>query len=194
MIKNIVKRIPISSLAIYEIGSKDFRVSISNDFHIILATKDVLDEYELDTAYKKRLISAIDNKDCCFIITCNKKIIHHSLVSLNKRYRPPIDCTYICRNSIYIYDCWTEPNYRGRTIYPFMLQYICNYFKKDKLSAFMDIWSNNKSSIRGAKRAGFKKISSVIIIKIQNLKIVIIPNKLNKYISNNKLFKIQFIK
>lgn len=60
---------------------------------------------------------------------------------------------------ILIGNCYTNPNYRGQSIYPRMLHHIIlnqNVIKKEK-SIFVFVSPNNASSIAGIEKAGFKK-------------------------------------
>ena len=60
-------------------------------------------------------------------------------------------------------DCFTNPDFRGKSIYPFVISYISNeVLIKNKISeVFIIVNSENRSSIRGIEKAGFKKYSSI---------------------------------
>lgn len=60
-------------------------------------------------------------------------------------------------------DCYTHPDYRGKSIYPYAIHYIAKKMlienKKDEV--FMIVNRDNTSSIKGIEKAGFKKYASI---------------------------------
>lgn len=86
----------------------------------------------------------------------DNKVIHVSYV-VPKCYKFP----FLDSNSVEIGPCVTEKEYRGRGIYPFVLNNIVSTVKGRK---FMIIHDTNKSSIRGVLKAGFKEIPGEIIV------------------------------
>ncbi len=60
-------------------------------------------------------------------------------------------------------DCITKPDYRGKSIYPFVLNNIARRIitENDKEEVFIIINSNNQSSIRGVEKGGFKLIAKI---------------------------------
>jgi RimJ/RimL family protein N-acetyltransferase len=64
-------------------------------------------------------------------------------------------------------DCFTNPDYRGKSIYPFVINYIAKVLLSENRikEVFIIVNSNNRSSIRGIEKAGFKKFASIKAIR-----------------------------
>jgi len=60
-------------------------------------------------------------------------------------------------------DCFTNPEFRGNSIYPFVISYISNEILiENKIKeVFIIVNSDNRSSIRGVEKAGFEKFASI---------------------------------
>jgi len=60
-------------------------------------------------------------------------------------------------------DCYTNPDYRGKSIYPFVISNISNEMLiENKIKeVFIIVNSDNRSSIQGVEKAGFKKYASI---------------------------------
>jgi len=60
-------------------------------------------------------------------------------------------------------DCFTNPIYRGKSIYPFMISHISKELLVENKSkeVFIIVNNGNISSIRGIEKTGFKKITSI---------------------------------
>lgn len=60
-------------------------------------------------------------------------------------------------------DCYTNPDYRGNSIYPFVINYISNEMLiENKIKElFIIVNSDNRSSLQGVEKAGFKKFASI---------------------------------
>ena len=57
--------------------------------------------------------------------------------------------------------CVTNPQYRGRGIYPNVIKYICSNFTQEGAVFYMIVSANNTPSIRGIEKAGFEKCGMV---------------------------------
>lgn len=55
-------------------------------------------------------------------------------------------------------NCFTSPNYRGQSIYTKMLKYIVNKNKNKNVNYYVFVHPENKASIAGIEKAGFKKV------------------------------------
>jgi len=60
-------------------------------------------------------------------------------------------------------DCVTVPAYKGRSIYPFVINHLAGEMlrKKESEEVFIIVNSNNASSIRGIEKAGFKLFKKI---------------------------------
>ena len=69
--------------------------------------------------------------------------------------------------------CYTYPKYRGKGIYPLVLQFVCKHLQNEKSDFYMIVDENNLSSIRGIEKAGFEKCGLVKVTKfLKRYKIV----------------------
>lgn len=93
----------------------------------------------------------IDSNKTKFSITIDKICIHKSF--LFKRLNI---LKLIHRKGPTIGDCVTIPEYKGRSIYPFVINYIAKEVLKNTNEVFIIVNSDNLSSIRGIEKAGFK--------------------------------------
>lgn len=58
-------------------------------------------------------------------------------------------------------DCWTDDRFRGRSIFPFMLNRVAGIELKSANEVFVVVNTNNQSSIRGIEKSGFKKYAHI---------------------------------
>ena len=66
------------------------------------------------------------------------------------------------RDEIYLYDAFTFTEYRGRNLYPTLLQRILVHSREATLRrALIFVMSDNIASIRGVEKAGFKEFQRV---------------------------------
>jgi|GEM_PF-608692 len=108
-------------------------------------------EYEI----KKEIISSSTTR---YFINYNGLFVHHSFLYKKKRVLKVIN-----RKGPIIGDCVTAIDFRGKSIYPFVLNYIVkDYFsnKKNK-EIFVLVANKNLNSIRGIEKSGFKLHSKI---------------------------------
>jgi hypothetical protein len=67
--------------------------------------------------------------------------------------------------SLVIGDCFTSSDYRGLSIYPYMLQKVAGEMFEEVEKIFILVSPQNKSSIRGIEKAGFTLLYSVSTIR-----------------------------
>lgn len=70
--------------------------------------------------------------------------------------------SFLKKSDFEIGPCYTAPEYRGRGIYPEVLRYIVNTEGSYETNFYMVVNSENKSSIRGIEKAGFKKCGKIV--------------------------------
>ncbi len=60
-------------------------------------------------------------------------------------------------------DCYTHPDYRGKSIYPFVINYIAKeiFVENKKTEVFIVVNKDNLNSIKGIEKSGCKKIASI---------------------------------
>lgn len=89
-----------------------------------------------------------------FIALVDGNIAHFSYV-IPKCYKFP----FLERNDYEIGPCYTYPEYRGYGIYPTVLKKIIS---SESGNGFMLVSPDNKSSIKGIEKAGFKMIGTCL--------------------------------
>lgn len=70
-----------------------------------------------------------------------------------------VNCAYLCRFFIH-------PDYRGMKLYPLTINYLINEFKHKYPKFYIAIEHKNISSIRGAKKVGFRQINDLTFVRI----------------------------
>jgi len=77
----------------------------------------------------------------------------------------------------YIELCYTDPSYRGKGIFPYVLFEICNFLKQQgKLRALISSKITNLQSRRGIIKAGFSVIAEMSYLKLLFLKFYKVKN------------------
>lgn len=94
--------------------------------------------------------------------------LNNRIVSYCWATREPVEIGEIrCRihpraDEIYFYDAFTFAEYRGRNLYPALLQRMLEHSRNDGLRrALIFVISDNVASIRGVEKAGFKEFQRV---------------------------------
>lgn len=60
-------------------------------------------------------------------------------------------------NAVSIIDCWTIPEHRGKSVFPFLLTHIIDKLRANALdNAFIEVNERNYASIKGIEKAGFQ--------------------------------------
>lgn len=98
--------------------------------------------FQLQTFSKATLVCAIDSSN---------KALHTSYV-VPKCLKFP----FLRKNDYIIGPCFTQPQCRGRGIYPAVLKHICDSKGDESTRFYMAVDSKNHSSIRGIEKAGFR--------------------------------------
>lgn len=88
-----------------------------------------------------------------FFIVDNGKTIHQSFL-----FRKLFLLSIINKEGPVIGECSTIPEYKGKSIYPFVINYIATEELKrnNQKEVFIIVNSDNLNSIRGIEKAGFK--------------------------------------
>ncbi len=68
---------------------------------------------------------------------------------------------------IYLYDAFTFAEYRGRNLYPALLQHILHSSRQQGLQrALIFVLSDNTASLRGVSKAGFRQFQRIIYTNV----------------------------
>lgn len=84
-------------------------------------------------------------------------LVHSSLVARSK-----IKFPFLKKEDIEIGPCWTNADYRGRNIYPYILSLIIQKEIRTNGSAYMIIDDENMASIKGVSKVGFVNTGQVV--------------------------------
>ena len=110
-----------------------------------------------------------DGVDHCFIAHKNGDICHVSWIYFKGDQNRIID---LGEKEAEIKYCLTLPPYRGKGIYPKVLTEICDYLKYKGLDrVFIAVDKNNVPSIKGIRKAGFKPITKIKLLKIMGIQL-----------------------
>lgn len=105
-----------------------------------------------------------------FFVFSGKECAHASMVVMDKNIASLTDSVFkkIAREDAgYIGPCYTHPLYRGKGLYPYVLNKICELLKKEgKNAAFINTKTTNKASARGITKAGFNAIAEVSHLRL----------------------------
>ncbi|MDY6855643.1 MAG: GNAT family N-acetyltransferase [Thermodesulfobacteriota bacterium] len=108
--------------------------------------------------------------DICCVAKSGGKIVSYCWISLNSAHIEEIDRNInLKKNEIYLYDAFTEPEFRGKSIFPRVLTDILKYGKRQGYHmSLIFALSSNHPSLRAIKKAGFTRFQSVYFISIYN--------------------------
>lgn len=119
------------------------------------------------------------------IIGATTKIIFYIWLNYDRMY--DIDSYNIKLSSgkqAYLFDAFTLPEYRGKSIFPAALLFICNHLRDKKYQkCFITSTIENKASIRGIRKAGFKMNGYILKYTIGNRKKTIFSKRLLRSIT-----------
>ena len=87
----------------------------------------------------------------------NSNVIIHESYVIHKCYKFP----FLGKNDIEIGPCYTHENWRGKGIYPAVLNMINEEELTNFDKSYMIIDSSNTASIRGVIKAGYSKVSQI---------------------------------
>lgn len=114
-----------------------------------------------------------------FFLFRGTELAHSSWVSMNNRaaFLDPIFERLRFDDAGCIGPCYTNPVYRGRGCYPYVLTRICAFLKeRGKSSALINTKRLNQPSVRGIKKAGFQIIAEVLFLKVLIWKLCRVEN------------------
>ncbi len=89
------------------------------------------------------------------------KVIHTSYV-FSRCFKFP----FLGKKDFIIGPCFTHPDFRGKGIYPMVLDYIVNLLGEKDTKFYMVVDSENTPSIKGIEKAGFERCGEIFKTKI----------------------------
>ena len=108
----------------------------------------------------------------CFIAEKNGDIVNYAWVSLNETYVNEIERRIrLGSDSVYRYDGYTVPEYRGMGILPTVLTKSSDYLFQNGIKEIYDIVaSNNFPSLRAHQKVGSRKMGEITFIRLFKLR------------------------
>ncbi|MDD5565360.1 MAG: GNAT family N-acetyltransferase [Candidatus Omnitrophica bacterium] len=105
----------------------------------------------------------LQSGEICFVAKHNEKIIGYMWAALGPQivnYVP--ERVYLAKSEAYIHAAKVAPDYRGKGIFPAILNYICSSLKeKGYHKIIAKVYSDNAASIKSFLKAGFLTIEKV---------------------------------
>lgn len=139
MIKKIKKLLKVSSIDLLVYSMKK-------------STKFNVDVQNYSIQFQK-----IDENKSRYFIEIDNKVIHESFT-----YRKLFIQKLIRTKGPTIGDCRTIDAYKGKSIYPYVINYIANQeLKNGAEEVFINVLPTNISSIKGIEKAGFNLVTSI---------------------------------
>lgn len=114
--------------------------------------------------YLKKFLKFLKDGDIGYYAYLNDKCVHRSWVKLGKGKKFKLNYFFKRRfmsDEIYIHWCETAKEARGKNIYPIVLKKIADDYCDKKI--LIATSKNNKSSVHGIIKAGFKLVSIINI-------------------------------
>lgn len=97
-----------------------------------------------------------------FLAFSEGKIAHVSWLFHPPKVKETLVVFHLCEGQCSIGACLTSPEFRGRNIYPVVLQYIIKeVFSKNVKKVFIAVAPHNIASTRGIEKAGFVKLKKI---------------------------------
>ncbi len=100
----------------------------------------------------------VPNSKKRYFITENGVVVHNSFL-----FEKAHILRLLQKNGPVIGDCYTNPDYRGKFIYPFVINHIAKELIEERKNTevFIIVNTNNLNSIRGIEKAGFEYYASI---------------------------------
>jgi GNAT superfamily N-acetyltransferase len=101
--------------------------------------------------------------DLCYMVLDGDRCVHYSWATRQMRYISEVGYqAYLQESDEWIYDCYTSPLYRGRSIYPHILSHIVEEARRaHRDHVWIDVKASNQSSLHGIGKAGFTPVASL---------------------------------
>ncbi|MBN2008150.1 GNAT family N-acetyltransferase [candidate division KSB1 bacterium] len=108
-----------------------------------------------------------------------ESVVGYVWVSHDSIYDDRIFDINLREDQAYMYKAFTHPEFRGRGIYPTLLNDVCEKLADQGIrTAYIATSIENVSSIRGIRKAGFERLGTVYFFKFGPFQKLIVPNAL----------------
>lgn len=125
---------------------------INVEIYIYVVTDAV---FNYDSSAPLAIQKKIENKKISYWMYDDNTIVHKSLLYSNVHVLKLINKT-----GLVIGSCYTNPDYRGQSIYPKVISHIAKDNRKTG-NLFINVDTDNISSIRGIEEAGYKRLAYI---------------------------------
>lgn len=142
--------------------------------HVVSKPEDV--EYFCAEGYDLHSCPNLDYLKCALtkralviFVFIEMGFAHYSLITVddNVTMIDPLYKDMRNKDAGYIGPCYTNPLYRGKGVYPFVLSKACRLLKDmRKTTAFINTKKTNEASLKGIWKAGFEPVCEVDLRKI----------------------------
>jgi L-amino acid N-acyltransferase YncA len=125
--------------------------------------------YSVNTRDVEKFRKRVENGSIPYLAFCGKTIVHIAWLSKKSNVEIPEveSCVQIGAGHAYIDRCNTAESFRGKNIYPAVLQKIIEDVKKQGITAvYIACAKSNKASFRGILKAGFRPCMSITTIRL----------------------------
>jgi hypothetical protein len=133
----------------------------SNKVQIISRINKLNELVTVQDALYSRAAQEVLKGSTIYLFSENMEIVHFSCISTEKIYTAEIKA-YVRpkENGIYIYNCLTSPNHRGKGLYTRAVSQIIN--DNQGVNCYMTCLDSNHASLSVINKLGFDYIGSVI--------------------------------
>lgn len=120
-----------------------------------------------ESAVRKREKYLIDNGGELFLAFSEGKLAHIAWLFHSPGIRETLHTITIQPNEAYISSCYTHPAFRGKNIYPVVLQHVFRYATAYGIKrCFISAGSKNSGSIKGIEKAGYSFIGKLRVFRL----------------------------
>jgi len=141
----------------------DIRKGGPEDIGLIVDLRDDIDEADVH----KQVKDYFDNGGELFLGFSEGKLVHTAWLFYNLRISEIPFFVKIRKDEAYIGNCYTHPEFRGKNIYPVVLQHmLMDAAAKNKKRCFITTIPINLASIRGIEKSGFSFVGKMRMFKL----------------------------
>lgn len=132
--------------------------------------KNELDEYlifrpKVDPSFIAERLSAGHH---CFAARSEKRIVSAGWAAVDRAWSTLLDCEIkLSPDEVYVYDTFTKPDFRGRSVSPVIMAEIIRHFSAAGYrTMILVIEPENKSSIRAVRKVGFRPFGTMGYVRL----------------------------
>ncbi|MBA7696966.1 hypothetical protein ES703_105624 [subsurface metagenome] len=143
--------------------SLEIRKGSPEDTNLMVKMLDYMDQ----TTVRKQQRRLFDNGGKVFLAFSEGKLVHIGWLFCSPLIHEPSFSVRINQDEAYIGRCDTHPDFRGKNIYPAVLQHIITHaVGKNRKRCFVATIPTNLASIRGIEKAGFSFVGKMRMFKL----------------------------